>query len=206
MSSFTPPATVREGADEVRAKLRQDLSRLTRFRRGISLKPTMGCIECDATGRVPCSSCAGSGQAKIVLGDKPEPCHTCDGRGTVTCIECAGRGRVPNVHRKKVLWLLGIGGLAWAFVLYRMWGGDVLPEQVASLKGGGGKAVPAARRMQGSGATGLPRQPQSGAPAAVPGAEPQAGAPPMMAPPGASYSPSGAPSVPGLGVPAAGTR
>src|SRR5256885_7825699 len=96
MSDFVPRATFKEGAEEVRAKLRSDISRLTRFRRGVSLRPTMGCIECDATGRLPCLSCDGSGKAKVVMGEQAEPCLTCEGRGTVTCTTCAGRGWVLN--------------------------------------------------------------------------------------------------------------
>jgi hypothetical protein len=141
MTDFGPRTTFKEGAEEVRAKLRGDISRLTRFRRGVSLKPSMGCIDCDATGKLPCISCDGSGRAKVLMGDEPEPCLTCDGKGYVTCTTCAGRGWVLNKNRKKLLWILGIGGLAWLFVFYRLWGGDVLPEQIANIKGGGGKAV-----------------------------------------------------------------
>ena len=140
MSDFVPHTTFREGAAEVKEKLRSDISRLTRFRRGVSLKPTMGCIDCDATGKLPCISCDGSGKAKVVLREEADPCATCDGRGYVTCTTCFGRGWVLNKNRKRLLWVLGIGGLAWLIVFWQMWSGDVLPEQVANLKGGGGRA------------------------------------------------------------------
>src|SRR6185369_13324709 len=124
--NFGPPAaTVKEGAAEVKAKLKSDFSKIARARRSVSIKPMMGCRECDATGRVPCSTCDGSGHTKVTFGDTPENCHTCEGRGTVTCVDCAGRGIVPNIHRKKILWIVGIGVAAWAFVLWRLWGGDV---------------------------------------------------------------------------------
>jgi hypothetical protein len=144
MSELLKPISVREGANEVKAKLRSDLSRVSRVRRAVSIKPTMGCVSCDASGKLPCNSCDGTGKSKIVLSDmEQERCHTCDGNGQVTCVDCAGRGIIPNVHRKKILWTLGLGAAAWAFVLWRIWGGDVLPEQAAKMKnaigvGGGG--------------------------------------------------------------------
>src|SRR2546421_10953356 len=141
MSDFVPRTTFKEGAAEVKAKLRTDISRLTRFRRGVSIRPSMGCIDCDATGKLPCISCDGTGKAKVILREEPEPCATCDGQGYVTCTTCMGRGWVLNKNRKKILWLLGLGGLAWLFFFFRLWGGDVLPEQVANIKGGGGKAA-----------------------------------------------------------------
>ena len=141
MSDFLPQTTFKEGAAEVREKLRTDISKLARFRRGVSLKPSMGCIDCDATGKLPCISCDGTGKSKVVLQEQPEPCATCEGKGYVTCTTCAGRGWVLNKNRKKLLWVMGIGGLAWLFVFYRLWGGDVAPEQVARIRGGGGKAT-----------------------------------------------------------------
>src|SRR5688500_12308762 len=141
MSDFLPRTTFKEGAAEVKAKLRTDISRLTRFRRGVSIKPTMGCIECDATGKLPGISCDGTGKSKVVLREEAEPCATCDGKGHVTCTACAGRGWVLNKNRKKLLWLVAGGGLAWLIVFWQMWSGDVLPEQVANIKGGGGKAA-----------------------------------------------------------------
>src|SRR5205823_2830245 len=129
MTDFTPRETVRASAAEVKAKLKSDLSRVTRVRRAVSLRPMMGCVACDATGRLPCASCDGTGKTKIVLNDVAEDCLTCQGRGTVTCVDCSGRGEVPNVHRKKILWLLGLGGAAWLIVFWFMWGGDILPQQ-----------------------------------------------------------------------------
>jgi hypothetical protein len=135
---FGPQISVREGAAEVRAKLKSDLSRWTKARRAVSLRPTILCAGCDGTGRVTCATCEGAGQSRIVFGDSPEACATCEGRGTVTCVDCSGRGQVVNAHRKMVLWLLVVGGLAWVFVLWSLLGRDVAPETVAKLKGGGG--------------------------------------------------------------------
>lgn len=131
-------STVSEGASEVREKLRSDLSRLMRVRRFATLKPTMGCIACDATGKIVCAICGGTGKSKLVLDDRQEDCAHCDGTGRVTCVQCAGRGQVANVHRKKVLWLLVIGGLAWGYVLFRLWNRDILPDFRAQ---GGGRQI-----------------------------------------------------------------
>lgn len=146
MPEMTGRDVVIQGAAEVKEKLKSDLSHWARVRRFASLKPMMGCVTCDATGRIPCSSCEGTGHTKFIVGDKPEACATCLGKGTVTCAECMGRGELPNVHRKKVLWLLAIGCLAWAFVLYRLWGGDVAPEMING-RGGGGRATKPANPM-----------------------------------------------------------
>jgi hypothetical protein len=135
MSELLKPISVREGAEEVRAKLKSDLSRMSRVRRAVSLKPTMGCIPCDASGKVPCLSCDGTGKSKIVISEEDqEECHTCEGTGRVTCVDCEGRGILPNIHRKKILWVLGVGVACWAFVFWRIWGGDVLPEQAAKIR------------------------------------------------------------------------
>lgn len=145
MSELLKPISVREGADEVKAKLKSDFSRITRVRRSVSIKPTMGCASCDATGKVPCMSCDGAGKAKILIATEAEEerCHTCDGTGSVTCVECAGKGSLPNVHRKKILVVVGIGAACWLIFFWQIWGRDVLPEQAASVrsaigaKGGG---------------------------------------------------------------------
>src|SRR5437016_1121282 len=118
MTDFSPRETVREGAAEVKAKLKSDLSRVTRVRRAVSVRPMMGCIQCDATGRLPCASCDGTGKSKIVVGDVADNCATCEGKGTVTCVDCSGRGEVPNIHRKKIFWVLGIGAAAWLVALW----------------------------------------------------------------------------------------
>ncbi len=154
---FGPPVSIKEGAAEVKAKLKSDISRWTRFRGAVSIKPLVACKECFGKGRVECISCDGTGKSKVVLNDAPENCHTCGGQGTVTCTECSGRGLVPNVHRKKILWLIGIGGAAWLFVLWSLLGRDVAPESIAKLKGGGGRS------------TGAPVPLGTRAPAAVPG-------------------------------------
>ena len=193
MSDFLPRTTFKEGAAEVKDKLRTDISRLTRFRRGVSLKPTMGCIECDATGKLPCISCDGSGKSKVVLREEAEPCATCDGKGYVTCTTCAGRGWVLNRNRKKLLWLVAVGGLAWLIVFWQMWSGDVLPEQVANLKGGGGKAARppaptgsvAAPGGASTGRGGTVLSPPSGALRATPGSTPPPDSPKPVLPPGA---------------------
>src|SRR5438105_7974360 len=103
----TPRETLKEGAAEVKEKLKSDLSHLARFRRGVSLKPTMGCIDCDATGKVPCAGCGGTGEQRLILdAEKTEQCATCQGTGQVTCVTCAGRRFVPNINRKRILWIL----------------------------------------------------------------------------------------------------
>lgn len=134
--------TVREGAAEVGAKLKSDISRWTKVRRYASIKPMMGCGACDATGRFTCTNCDGTGKTKFVVGDQPEPCHTCEGKGTVTCVDCAGRGIVPNVHRKKVLWVLVLGVLAWGFALYTFMDRDIAPGVIHGGSGGGQMSRP----------------------------------------------------------------
>lgn len=133
---------VREGVSEVRDKLRADLSRWGRARRAVSLKPIMSCADCDATGRVTCPTCEGSGKSRLVMGEKPDPCPTCEGKGSVSCVMCAGKGEVPNVHRKKVLGILIAGAAAWLFFLVRLYmmDHDLLPGFRPS---GGGQALPA---------------------------------------------------------------
>ena len=188
-------AAVHEGADELRSKLRSDLSRLLRVRRYASLGPTIGCVACDAQGRVPCTHCGGSGKSGPVIEGQRAACPNCDGTGSVTCIECAGTGQVPNVHRKKVLVLLSIGGLAWLLVLFWLWGGDVAPEFRANLGGqGGGKSTPAAAR-RGSVAPGPSGAPPAGnvAPGMGMRAPGPGGAP---ANPGGAYAPSGGAAYP----------
>ncbi len=133
-----PTEAVKEGAHEVTAKLREDLGRWSRVRRVVSLKPTMGCIDCDTTGKVVCQACGGGGNQKLVWNDEVQQCPTCEGTGTVTCSECTGRGEVENAHRKKLIAILVIGGLMWAYVLFRLWGGDILPEQRSKYMAGGG--------------------------------------------------------------------
>lgn len=125
---------VREGAAEVGEKLKADISRWTRVRRVVSLKPMIGCFECDAAGKLVCESCGGTGKTKIQLQeDTPLSCPTCDGTGHTTCVACAGQGVVPNVHRKKFLWMLVIGGIAWVLVFLQLWGRDLFPAQMAKV-------------------------------------------------------------------------
>src|SRR5438874_12406535 len=121
MSELIKPISVREGADEVKAKLKADISRLTRFRRSVSIKPTMGCVACDASGKVPCTSCDGTGKTKLLIATEVEEerCHTCDGAGRVTCVDCAGKGILPNVHRKKLLWVMGVGAACWLIFFWQ---------------------------------------------------------------------------------------
>jgi hypothetical protein len=141
MSNITPKPReiVKEGAAEVREKLKADLSHWSRARRLVSLRPTMGCLSCDATGKLSCASCGGSGEQKLVWNDEVSACPTCEGKGIATCADCAGRGFVKNTHRKKWLWVLGIGGAAWALLLWRIWGDNIAPEaQAKYLHGGGG--------------------------------------------------------------------
>jgi hypothetical protein len=130
--------TVKEGAAEVRAKLKQDISQWSRARRLVTITPTIGCMECDATGKLACSACGGSGTQKVVWNDEQQACPTCEGHGTVTCVECAGQRRIPNKHRKKIIWVLALGGLAWAFALYTLFKPDIAPELRARYLGGGG--------------------------------------------------------------------
>lgn len=175
-----PTDTVKESAQEVKEKLREDFSRWTRVRRAVSLKPMVGCLACDAIGKVECGACGGAGNQKLVWNEEIQQCQTCAGTGQVTCAECMGRGEVENVHRKKLIAVLVIGGLAWAYILFRLWGGDILPEQRAKYltRGGGGGATGAPAPTRGTlgrphatapngaqpgarGAMGMPGQPGS---------------------------------------------
>jgi hypothetical protein len=141
-----PTDVVKEGAHEVSEKLREDLGRWTRVRRAASLKPIVGCLDCDTTGKVACAACGGGGMQKLVWNEEVQPCPTCEGTGQVTCSACMGSGHVENAHRKKLIAVLVIGGLAWAYILFRLWGGDILPEQRAKYlaRGGGGGSTGAA--------------------------------------------------------------
>jgi hypothetical protein len=140
MSTTQKPKEVfREGAAEVKEKLRADISNWSKFRRFISLAPTMLCLDCEGTGRTHCTGCGGTGQQKLVWNDEISSCPTCQGSGSVTCVECIGKGRIPNKRRKMFLWLFAVGGLCWGYFLFRIWGGDVAPELNAKyLHGGGG--------------------------------------------------------------------
>jgi hypothetical protein len=147
-----PTETVKESAHEVKEKLREDFSRWTRVRRAVSLKPMVGCLACDASGKVACGACGGAGNQKLVWNEEVQQCQTCEGTGEVTCSECMGRGEVENVHRKKIIAVFVIGGLAWAYVLFRLWGGDILPEQQAKYltRGGGGGSTGAPAPTRGA--------------------------------------------------------
>lgn len=136
---------LREGAEELGAKLRTDISRWTRVRRMISINRTVSCLTCDGEGKVVCHVCGGSGKSKVILNEVQEDCPHCAGTGYVTCVECAGTGEVPNVYRKPILWTLAIGALAWIIVLWVLLGRDVMPEERAHLAGGGGGGVIAGR-------------------------------------------------------------
>jgi hypothetical protein len=138
-TSQKPREVIREGAAEVKEKLRADISNWAKFRRFISLAPTMACLECEGTGSTPCSGCGGTGKQKLVWNDEEAVCATCEGKATVTCTECMGKGRVKNKQRKLFLWLFGLGALGWVFFFFRLWGGDVAPELRSKyLHGGGG--------------------------------------------------------------------
>lgn len=183
--------TAREGAVEVKEKLKSDLSRMARLRRAVSLKHIVGCLSCDATGKTECSACAGTGEQKLIMDEATEKCSICEGSGRVSCVECMGTGSLPNVHRKKLIWMLAIGGLAWAFILFELWGGDILPEQRSKFlaRSGGGGAV-----MNGGGSHGRTSSPHPlGGPANQPGT-------------GAATGPAaaGVPGQPGLAPPGNG--
>lgn len=202
--------TITEGAAEVKAKLREDLSRWSRTRRFATLKPEIPCLECDGAGKIQCAACGGTGLSKLVLDDgRQEACVKCDGKGAITCVVCAGKGLVANAHRKTMLWLLAVGGLAWLFILFQLWGRDVLPEQRAAIlqRGEHGQAVTApAVGVQGAGrgvtapvqggagvSPGGPAStawPQPGQPQTPVGAQGSYGAPPLQ--PGVT-TPSGMP-------------
>lgn len=155
---------VREGASELSEKLRADFARLMALRRYASLQHTIGCSACDAQGTVPCDRCAGTGKTSVVVNDVQQSCLACNGTGTITCVECGGVGRVPNANRKKVIIMLVVGGLAWLYVLFRLWGGDVAPELRANLsKDGGGHATQVAKPVGGGrSSVGAPQQMPTG--------------------------------------------
>ena len=133
-----PTDTVKEGASEVSTKLREDLGKWTRIRSAVSLRPMVGCMTCDTTGKVSCGACGGSGNQKMVWNEEVQQCPTCEGACTVTCSECMGQGQVENTKRKMLLVCLVLGGLCWGYVLFRLWGGDILPEQQSKYMAGGG--------------------------------------------------------------------
>ncbi len=151
---WRPPAEVREGAEEVKAKLREDLSRWARLRRFVSLKPEIPCLECDGAGKIQCAACRGTGKSAIVTETgEQEPCPHCGGHGSITCVDCAGRGVIPNRNRKPLIWILVAGGVAWALILFQLWGGDILPEQRAAVlqRGEHGRSVVAPPQRAGGG-------------------------------------------------------
>ncbi len=175
---------VSEGVAEVKDRLREDISRLKKVRRGITLRTTMECLECEGNGRVICQSCGGLGKAKVVFGDEPGACETCVGSGRIGCVTCLGKGSLANPHRKKVLIVLGVGGVAWLLVFLRLWMGsfDVLPAVRAT---GGGEVAPRNSPMT---------SPMSGPgetvqPGGAPGTAPQPGA---LQPQSGFTAPSGA--------------
>jgi hypothetical protein len=208
--------TISEGAAEVKAKLRDDLSRWSRTRRYVSLKPAIPCLECDGAGKTQCAGCDGSGRSRIILDDdRQEPCVRCDGKGAVTCVVCAGRGMVPNAHRKKMLWMLALGAVAWLTILFHLWGRDILPEQRARLlqRGEHGQAITAPAPRSPGGGQGVVAPPPGGP--AVSGSPMSGGAPPVqqgygaqppagMTPQGAAYHGNSVP--PGPGAPMPGYR
>lgn len=162
----TARETISEGAAEVKEKLREDLSRWSRMRRYVSLKPEIPCLDCDGAGKTECVSCGGTGLSRLILDDgRQEACVKCDGKGAITCVACAGRGMVPNAHRKAMLWLLGAGGIAWLLILYQLWGRDVLPEQRAAIlqRGEHGQAVTAPPAVSHGAGRGVTAQTSGGA-------------------------------------------
>jgi len=143
--SYSTREIVREGAQEVTEKLRQDLSRWSRLRRFVSLKQEIPCLDCDGAGKVQCTACSGSGKSAMVRDDgEQEACPRCGGQGSITCIECGGKGVIPNRHRKPLIAVLWVGGIAWAIILFELWGGDILPAQRAAVlqRGEHGRSVP----------------------------------------------------------------
>lgn len=188
-----PREAIREGAAEVKEKLRSDISSIskwTRVRRFVSLSPTMLCPDCEGAREIPCGACGGEGKQKLVWNDDVVTCEGCKGEGKQLCGSCLGRARVKNIHRKKFLWVLGIGGLGWAYLLIQFWGRDVLPEQSAKyLHGGGGggtaQTVTAPKGPKGSLApkSAGPSQPAGNAPG-VPGPGGDQAAPPANNGPG----------------------
>jgi hypothetical protein len=199
--SYSTREIVREGAQEVTEKLRQDLSRWSRFRRFVSLKPQIPCLDCDGAGKVQCTACGGSGKSAMVRDDgEQEACPRCGGQGSITCVECGGKGLIPNRHRKPLIAVLWVGGIAWAIILFELWGGDILPAQRAAVlqRGEHGRSVPVPPAGTSPTAPALP--PSAGASSqggqAVPAQSPQGG-----------YGAPAAPSAPthGNSVPSQGT-
>ncbi|MGC8666533.1 MAG: hypothetical protein ACP5VE_00255 [Chthonomonadales bacterium] len=186
MKQVTHHSILHEGAQEVGAKLRADISRWTRVRRMVSIKPTVSCLACDGNGKVVCAVCGGTGKSKVILNEVQEDCPHCNGTGQITCVECAGVGQVPNVYRKPILWTLGLGALGWLIVLWVLLGRDVMPEERAHLAGGGGGGVITGRAPSSSG---LPVVPRFTAP--VQGATPRSPAPVL---PGAIARPGSRPA------------
>ncbi|MCX6362101.1 MAG: hypothetical protein NT029_20080 [Armatimonadetes bacterium] len=186
---------VREGATEVREKLREDFSRWTRSRRYMSLKPEIDCGECIGQCKTACAGCAGTGKGRVRGEDgSVPPCALCDGHGAVTCVACSGKGRVENVHRKKWIWLMGLGGAGWLLIFFQLWGRDILPEQRAAVldRGAHGKAVTAP--VRGS-RYGMSRDGGAGAPV---------GGQPGMQPGMGRQAPGQQGMQPGMGGPAQG--
>ena len=148
-------AAIKEGASEIGGRLREDIGGLGKFRRGVTLKSTMDCLDCRASGKADCSSCDGTGKSKVVWGEEAQNCATCSGTGKVTCPECAGRGFIYNQHRAKLLWVLIVGFLMWGIVAYMVWGNNLFPEERAKYLGkGGGRIMP--ERQGGGRSTGKP--------------------------------------------------
>jgi len=165
---------VREGAQEVKEKLREDLSRWGKVRRFVSLKPTIPCLECDGRGKLECGTCRGTGKMPFTPeSGQPEDCPKCGGSGTITCVDCAGKGYVPNPHRTKLLVVLWAGGFAWLLILIQLWGRDILPEERARLlqRGEHGRSVTAPSMSPGQGG----RLPSPAANGPLQGTVPQSG-------------------------------
>ena len=135
-------AALHEGADELRTKLRSDISRWSRVRRFASLKPVIQCFHCD-DGAIGCTHCNGTGRGKRSAEGEPQPCITCDGTGSITCVVCAGAGEVENVHRKKIKWILIAGGVFWVILILQLAGVDIMPHWKAKIveRGEHGKSV-----------------------------------------------------------------
>ncbi|MEP6755374.1 MAG: hypothetical protein ABJA67_07730 [Chthonomonadales bacterium] len=127
-----------EAVSELRSKLKSDLSQASGFSQYLTLRRTMKCSECGATGIVQCVVCNGEGKQRMIWNDEISTCEACEGKGEVTCGECEGRKFVLNPHRKKILILAGIGAACWAWILFSIYGPQVLPEQQAKLLHGGG--------------------------------------------------------------------
>lgn len=205
---------VREGAEEVKAKLREDLSRWTRTRRYVSIKPQISCLACDGAGKVQCAACGGAGKSGLVHDSgEAETCPRCGGAGAITCVECAGKGSIANRHRKIMLWILGLGAVAWLLILFQLLGRDILPEQRAAIlqRGEHGQALQVApgARQEGAGAGITAGSPQHGAsvnPGQTPGTSGYAPVPPGAPNPSGNSLPYGGSAVsPGYGGPTSGS-